>query len=65
VSDTKGRDRNKPCPCGSGVKAKRCHACDPAPPPPLPPKSLEQRAEDRRVAQGLIAMAAMCSAPAR
>jgi hypothetical protein len=21
-----GRDRNKPCPCGSGVKAKRCGA---------------------------------------
>jgi hypothetical protein len=21
----KGRDRNKPCPCGSGVKAKKCH----------------------------------------
>jgi uncharacterized protein YecA (UPF0149 family) len=20
----KGRDRNKPCPCGSGIKLKRC-----------------------------------------
>lgn len=23
----KGRDRNKPCSCGSGLKAKRCHDC--------------------------------------
>lgn len=22
---TKGRDRNRPCPCGSGRKTKRCH----------------------------------------
>jgi uncharacterized protein YchJ len=21
----KGRDRNQPCPCGSGEKAKKCH----------------------------------------
>lgn len=21
----KGRDRNRPCPCGSGRKAKHCH----------------------------------------
>jgi hypothetical protein len=24
--EVKGRDRNKPCPCGSGIKAKKCHA---------------------------------------
>jgi hypothetical protein len=24
--EVKGRDRNKPCPCGSGRKAKKCHA---------------------------------------
>lgn len=24
----KGRDRNKPCPCGSGRKAKRCHGVE-------------------------------------
>jgi hypothetical protein len=23
--EVKGRDRNKPCPCGSGIKAKKCH----------------------------------------
>ena len=23
--EVKGRDRNKPCPCGSGKKAKKCH----------------------------------------
>lgn len=28
----RGAARNQPCPCGSGVKAKRCTAC--APPPP-------------------------------
>lgn len=25
VIPIRGRDRNKPCSCGSGVKAKRCH----------------------------------------
>jgi len=23
--EVKGRDRNQPCPCGSGKKAKKCH----------------------------------------
>lgn len=25
VGRVKGRDRNRPCPCGSGRKLKRCH----------------------------------------
>lgn len=28
--------RNGPCPCGSGLKVKRCHGAGPSAPPPLP-----------------------------
>ena len=32
----RGSDRNAPCPCGSGVKAKRCHPWGVAPVEPAP-----------------------------
>lgn len=65
----KGSDRNKPCPCGSGWKAKKCGvlaAClafvPPPPPPYVPPTPEEVAASRRRVAQ-LFGIVAACRAP--
>ena len=54
---TKGSERNNPCPCGSGVKAKRCAArvfCERfIPPPPTEEEILRARVEVIRARERL------------
>jgi hypothetical protein len=69
----KGRDRNRPCPCGSGLKAKKCNPeplyTNPGkvvvhrdPPSPPVPRTPEEIAWARTRAQEFITAAAMLGA---
>jgi len=59
----KGNARNKPCPCGSGIKAKKCNPYplvdgEHVAPPESEPLTPEDERRGRLQAQQLIAIAA-------